>query len=298
MLAPVTHDQLIAFVSVAQHGTFTKAARHLHKSQSAVSKLVSNLESDVGVTLFDRDQYRATLTPPGELFLERASAVLDEVRRLESFGRELADKRETKVRLTADAITPLPRLLRAVRQVERRFPQVRLEFATEILGGASEALEEGRSDVAIAVPSEPRSRAFEVAPFDEVAIAAFVYHEHPLAKVRGQVPEKLLAAHPQIVLSDSAQRSYGPNINVRDGGVRWGVGDLHAKKEIILAGMGWGGLPMHLVAREVKRKQLVKINVAHFQTHTVTLQVLRRRDQVHGPVAQTLWAALTLTETR
>lgn len=288
----MTHDQLIAFVAIAQCGSFTQAARQVHKSQSAVSKLIRNLESDVGIALFDRDQYRATLTAPGQLFLERATGVIEEVRRLESFGRELADKRETKIRLVADAITPLPRVLRAVRQTERRFPRVQFEFTTEILGGAVEAIEEGRADVGIAVSAEAAHVQFEAAKFDEIAIAAFVHHRHPLAEIRGTVPEKLLLSHPQVVLSDTAQRRYGPNINVRAGGVRWGVGDLHAKKEIILAGMGWGGLPLHLVQRELERKVLVKIKVAHFQTHTVVLQLLRRRDQVHGPVSQTLWAAL------
>jgi DNA-binding transcriptional LysR family regulator len=288
----MTHEQLVAFVAVAQCGSFTQAARQVHKSQSAVSKLIGNLESDVGITLFDRDHYRATLTSPGRLFLDRATGVLEEVRRLESFGRELADKRETKIRLVADAITPLPRLLRAVRQTERRFPRVQFEFTTEILGGAVEAIEDGRADVAIAVAAEPGQVQFEAIEFDDIAIAAFVHHQHPLAEIRGTVPEKLLLAHPQVVLSDTAQRRYGPNINVRAGGVRWGVGDLHAKKEIILAGMGWGGLPLHLIEREMKRKLLVEIQVAHFQTHAVVLQLLRRRDQVHGPVAQTLWAAL------
>lgn len=287
----MTHDQLTAFVAVARCGSFTQAARQLHKSQSAVSKLVGNLESDVGLGLFDRDHYRATLTSAGQLFLDKASHVIEEVRRLESFGRELADKREPKIRLAADAITPLPPVLRAVRQIQRRFPEVRFEFTTEILGGAIEAIEDDRVDIAIAVADEP-GQALETSNFAEIAIAAIVHSQHPLAEVRGLIPERLLLSYPQVVLSDSAQRRYGPNINVRDGGIRWGVGDLHAKKELLLAGMGWGGLPLHLVARELKRKQLVEIRVAHFQTHALRLQLLRRRDQAHGPVAQALWSAL------
>jgi DNA-binding transcriptional LysR family regulator len=169
---------------------------------------------------------------------------------------------------------------------------VQFEFTTEILGGAVEAIEEDRVDLAVAVSDDWGPLAFETAAFEEIAIAAFVHHQHPLAEVRGTVPERVLLSYPQVVLSDSGQRRYGPNINVREGGIRWGVGDLNAKKEIILAGMGWGGLPIRLVEREVKRKQLVKIKVAHFQTHSVSLQLVRRRDQVHGPVAQTLWTAL------
>ena len=59
------------------------------------------------------------------------------------------------------------------------------------------------------------------------------------------------------MLSDSARRTFSPSINVIDGGLRWNVSDLAAKKEIILAGMGWGGLPAHLVQQELRRGTLV-----------------------------------------
>ena len=47
-------DQLQAFVSAADHGSFSAAARQLGKAQSAVSTAVINLEIDTGVDLFDR----------------------------------------------------------------------------------------------------------------------------------------------------------------------------------------------------------------------------------------------------
>ena len=68
--APVTYDQLVAFLAVADEGGFGAASATLHKSQPAVSKLVRNLEDELGVALFDRGQYRATLSDAGRLFRE------------------------------------------------------------------------------------------------------------------------------------------------------------------------------------------------------------------------------------
>src|SRR5882672_2357517 len=65
MIGAITYDQLVAFLAVAGEGTFTAASAALHKSQPAVSKLVRNLEDELGVQLFDREQYRATLTDAG-----------------------------------------------------------------------------------------------------------------------------------------------------------------------------------------------------------------------------------------
>ena len=61
----MTFDQLVAFVAVASRAAFTAASARLHKSQPAVSKLVRNLEQELGVALFDRRAYRATLTDAG-----------------------------------------------------------------------------------------------------------------------------------------------------------------------------------------------------------------------------------------
>src|SRR5438874_178808 len=73
----MTYDQLVAFTSVAAEGTFTGASDALHKSQPAVSKLIRNLEGELGVVLFDRTRYRATLTDAGSVFYERAAAPAD-----------------------------------------------------------------------------------------------------------------------------------------------------------------------------------------------------------------------------
>ena len=97
----MTYDQLVAFTSVAAEGTFTGASNALHKSQPAVSKLIRNLEGELGVVLFDRTRYRATLTDAGRVFYERAAAVVESTHALRGFG--LA----TRI-LTHDAFISLP----------------------------------------------------------------------------------------------------------------------------------------------------------------------------------------------
>ena len=73
----MTYDQLVAFTSVAAEGTFTGASNALHKSQPAVSKLIRNLEGALGVALFDRTRYRATLTDAGRVFYEPSDQGLE-----------------------------------------------------------------------------------------------------------------------------------------------------------------------------------------------------------------------------
>src|SRR5262245_10193535 len=196
----MTHDQVEAFVCVASEGSFTAAAGRLHKSQSAVSKLVRNLEGELGVLLFDRAEYRATLTEAGRAVLERAVIVLERTRELEAFGRALAGRHEAAVHLAIDAITPLPLVLGVLRAVGKAFPDVRLELSTEHMGGASEALDEGRVQLAITSQAAQDPARLEARRFTVVPILPVVHRDHPLAREGRPAPLAALQQFPQIVL--------------------------------------------------------------------------------------------------
>src|ERR1700757_1513588 len=64
------------FCSVAANQGFSRSARELHVSQSAISEQISDLEREIGVPLLVRGQQKTGLTLPGEIFLTEAKRVL------------------------------------------------------------------------------------------------------------------------------------------------------------------------------------------------------------------------------
>ncbi len=64
------------FATVAEEGQFSRAAEKLHIAQPALSQAIARLESDLGFRLLDRHARGVTLTPAGELFLEKAREAL------------------------------------------------------------------------------------------------------------------------------------------------------------------------------------------------------------------------------
>ncbi|WP_437666829.1 LysR family transcriptional regulator [Sorangium sp. So ce1182] len=291
----MTYDQLVAFLAVAGEGSFSAASARLHKSQPAVSKLVRNLESELGVELFDRREYRATLTDAGRLFHERAAAVIESTEALRSFGMLLSGKAEPIVRLAVDAVTPLGPIMDILRGVQARHPLVRIELGTERLAGAADALRERRADLAVATRlgiDASEVSDVELARFCDVRVLPVARSDHPVATCGTPIPPALLRAHAQIVLRDSARGGASPSLNVLQGALRWTVTDVAAKKEVILAGMGWGGLPEHVVADALATGELVRLQVPEFRDDIMELFVMRRRDRPHGVVAQALWEEL------
>lgn len=70
-------EQLRAFAAVAETGSFTRAAESLYTSHSSISRAVSALERELGVTLIERDNHVIGLTRAGETLLEGAKDLLE-----------------------------------------------------------------------------------------------------------------------------------------------------------------------------------------------------------------------------
>ena len=82
---------LEAFTAVAEELSFSSGADRLYISQSAASKYIRHLETELGVCLFDRTRRQIRLTPAGERMLPQAKALLSQYRSLlESIREETA----------------------------------------------------------------------------------------------------------------------------------------------------------------------------------------------------------------
>src|SRR5271169_2859252 len=71
----MNHNHLNLFHAVAESGSFTKAAERLYISQPALSQQVAQLESSLGVKLFDRLPRGVRLTPAGQILAGHAARI-------------------------------------------------------------------------------------------------------------------------------------------------------------------------------------------------------------------------------
>ena len=119
----MTFKQLEAVLWISQLGGFAAAARHLHTTQSAISKRVQELESAYGIQIFDRSGRCARLTGKGEevvvlakrLLAERDSAS-DQLYKAETVMRRL--------RIGVTELTAITWLSRFVQAIKKKYPKV------------------------------------------------------------------------------------------------------------------------------------------------------------------------------
>ncbi|MFL6387065.1 MAG: LysR family transcriptional regulator [Terriglobales bacterium] len=93
--------QLRYFCAIVKHGTFTRAAECEHVAQPSLSQQILKLEDELGGKLFERLPRAAKLTPLGESFLPRASAILQQIQETKAEARRIVDLRRYQAELEA-----------------------------------------------------------------------------------------------------------------------------------------------------------------------------------------------------
>jgi DNA-binding transcriptional LysR family regulator len=162
------------FCAVAEHRSFTLAAKHLHVSQSGVSGQVRDLEKEIGATLLQRSQRDVSLTPEGAVFFQQAQEILEHANRAVEMTLRASRGQLGKltVGLCGPATAPfLPRLFRAFR---KRHPEVNLALKDIDPAHQPEALINKDIDIGFTrgIPSQFRQVLGSEILFREPVIAA------------------------------------------------------------------------------------------------------------------------------
>jgi DNA-binding transcriptional LysR family regulator len=260
VLDGVSLDQLRAFIAAVDEGSFSAGARRLNRAQSAVSELVSNLEAQIGVQLFDRTERYPKLTQAGVLLVADARTVVADVNLLKARAKGISGGLEPELSAVIDVLFPIEAIAESALEFRVRFPGTPLRLYVEALGGAYQPVIDGRCSLGVvgSLPNAPASMSVEPLPsVDMIMVAA---HDHPLAGFTGIIPKSELAKHVQLVLTDRSELTRGREFGVMSPQT-WRLSDLFAKHSFLLKGLGWGGMPLHTVKQDLQDRKLVKLSI-------------------------------------
>jgi LysR family transcriptional activator of glutamate synthase operon len=172
------------FVAVARREHFTQAAADLHVAQPALSAQIRQLESYLGVSLFERSNRRVRLTAAGTALLARAEAILTELERTESELREYAGV--MRGTLTVGALPLLGELLfpRLIAEFNEAHPGVQIALHEEQNEHLIEMLRTGAIDLAVvdaAMVELPLPAGIVTEELFRSPAVVVVSKQHPLA---------------------------------------------------------------------------------------------------------------------
>jgi DNA-binding transcriptional LysR family regulator len=169
-----------AFLSIAERGSFQRAATHLNLSQTALSHRIRKLEADLGVKLFMRTTRQVSLTPAGAELLPKARAMLENL--TESYEALRAQGRERQERLSIGCLPTiatyyLPSLLK---EFSRRLPDISVRVHDNSANEIAALVEKGEAEFGITVLSASRWD-LEMKPLMKERYVLLCPADHPLA---------------------------------------------------------------------------------------------------------------------
>jgi DNA-binding transcriptional LysR family regulator len=194
----VTLRQLRAFVAVAQEQSITRAAGRLHLTASALSMLVSSLEAELAVRLFERTTRRVVLTEEGQALLPSVQMVFKDLDQAFDGLRQLSARRRGRFAVATSpllAATLLPQLLSSFRL---RFPGIEVDLLDLPVDGIAQAVREGRADFGVCTADQEVTGLLTTPLYQDRLMLACLA-DHPLAG-RKEVRWSELAGEPMALL--------------------------------------------------------------------------------------------------
>ena len=253
-----TSDNVQVFLAVLDHGSFSAAARALHRVPSAVSMAIANLEAELDLSLFDRSGREPQPTPAARSLEPQARLLAAQLQQLQVQALALTQGLENRLTLAI-----APELLAApwsgpLATLAQDYPQLEVEVLAAPQADALSLLHSGRAQLALVFerPSLDGREAFqEVA--NEMMVAVIAPGHPVLAGAGGRLREDHLRTTRQVVVS-------GRDLATRDPRFEfarhvWRTDNALAALSLITAGLGWGWLPRNFARPHVAAGALVEI---------------------------------------
>lgn len=224
-------NQLRYFVSVAENGSFTKAAVLHYISQTAITQQIHALEENIGTKLLDRNSRPVSLTPAGKVFLKEAREILGKMDVALLRTREASTGLEGELRLgytKGYEHSDLPKYLRSFHQ---EYPNVLISCYRCDTDMLAAGLINGDYDVIFTWDSTNlrQEETLQLQVAEQVPLRVALYANHPLAR-RSKLTRKDLKQENILFMSPSGtgdsfgdafyirlyqQAGYQPNILLR-----------------------------------------------------------------------------------
>lgn len=179
----VTLRQLRAFVALVRTGSFTQAAASLHVTQSALSGLIKELESGLGVKLVDRSTRRAQLTAVGGGFYPLVDKILEDLDGVLGGIANLKALKKGLVRVAAPQLMACTLLPEVIGAYQARYPAVQVRLADCAVESVLTRVTSGEVDLGIGPERATQSEIAGHALF-EVPFMVVFPRNHALTKVR------------------------------------------------------------------------------------------------------------------
>ncbi|WNB91750.1 cidABC operon transcriptional activator CidR [Bacillus sp. NEB1478] len=187
--------QLQYFIEVAKHNSFTRAAEQLFITQPTISKMIKNLEDELGITLFNRSRKKLILTDAGKIIYEQAKLVDKAFHNIETEMDNLLELKKGHIRIGLPPIFDPTLFPKLVGSFHDKYPAITFELMENGSKKIEEEVENHQLDIGVVV-LPTNNDIFEYFSFMEEDFRLIIHPDHKLAN------------HDEIHLSELSEESF------------------------------------------------------------------------------------------
>ncbi len=275
------------FCDIVDMGSFSRAAKANHVSQSNASQVVHHLEEDLGVHLIDRSKRPFVVTPEGKRFHEGCRVIVQRYDDLQREVRSLHEAAAGRLKVASIYSVGLAHMSGYLREFLAVHPKadVRLEYVHP--HRVYDAVDHGQADLGlVSYPEESSSLA--ALPWRSEPMVLVCYPQHPLTR-RHSVPLEALRGEPFVAfqaglkIREEIDRVLALHrVPIR---VALEFDNIETIKRAIEIGAGVSLLPEPTIAREIEAGTLVQVAIDG-QPLVRPLGIIHRRDRKISETAQ------------
>lgn len=188
------------FIEVARQKSFSKAAVAAHVSQSAISKMIKDLETDLGVALFNRNSKSVQLTDAGVIFLGQAQQVVSMFNNLTTEFENEFKLEKGRILIGLPPITEATVFAQLLGEFRKKYPQIDIELYEHGSKNVELRVQEGTLDIGV-VCSIPDAAVYESFSLTNDPLKVIVHLDNPLSRL-SEIDLKDLANESFVIYRD------------------------------------------------------------------------------------------------
>ena len=179
------------FLTIADEGNMTRAAKTLHVTQPTLSKQLSKLEEMLGVKLFHRTNRRMILSEAGLALRDRAKAILKLSEKIFTDLQQNDKNIHGTVKMSAAESAAFRKIIKIFKQIHEKHPTIQLDIHSGDASSVTERLDQGIVDFGLLVgtPSLEKYNTLKLPVHDQWGV--LLRKDDPLAKVKVFTPNML-----------------------------------------------------------------------------------------------------------
>jgi len=252
-------EQLLAFVSVYEQLSFSKAAVKLNKHRTTVGQVITNLEDQLAVTLFERIGRTVEPTEDGHLLYHYAKQAIEQARVFDKVALSLSYGELERIVIAYPSFVPHPALYLIRKQLAQDFPTLRVEFLIRDRATIKQGIVDGSIHFGLVNIHESTAiHSMDTVFLGHMEFLPYVQANGELASMNSETVAISLKTERQFILKSLVDEGLGEKFLLSANNEQ--IDQLSLIINMVKEGLGWAWLPKVLSEPEYALDGVVPVN--------------------------------------